>query len=728
MKKRILSTFLVAVLLLALCPVLDMNAQAAAVSDVTAFRDKWIRKHISGEYGNECVALFDEYISSVFGVNWRDYRVGSAYELYTRYDYKSLGWSKLSYSAKTVRVGDIVVWNHWKKADGYKQDNPHGHVGVITVVSGNTVKVFEQSLDKNANEYDIYYTGAILGVIRPKFDGNPSLKYYLDLNGYFDGKLYGNFSDWGTCDLTVNDKKVGDDVSDHYTKYAAGSTYSISNIKAKPGYSFGGFQTGKISGTIYDTTKVTLLFFADKREFHPAPGQYMLYSSVAANRTAAIKDGSTASQANVQLATASTGSTAQIFTISAKDAWYMMKNQKSGLYLDVAKYNRNDGANVWQFADNGGGQQHWRFLDAGDGMVLIQSRLGQFLEVADGASAAGTNIQASHLKENKAQKWKLVRVDGKCADGHTWDAGKQSVPACEVGGTRTYTCTVCGSTMTEYVAGTGHKYTTTVTPPTCTKQGYTTRTCSACGEMFFDSFTPATGHSWGEWTVVKQPTETAAGARERVCANCGEKQREEIAKLDPTSPSPKPEDPTPVTPKPADNPFVDVKNGDYFFEPVLWALKHDPQITDGMTETTFVPDGTCTRGQVVTFLWRAMGCAEPKTTQNPFQDVRPSDYFYKAVLWAIEKDITDGTSDTTFSPEDPCTRAHVVTFLWRSEGKPDAGKTNPFADVPAGEYYFNPVLWAVSKQITDGTSDTTFSPDDPCTRGQIVTFLYRDMK
>ena len=177
-----------------------------------------------------------------------------------------------------------------------------------------------------------------------------------------------------------------------------------------------------------------------------------------------------------------------------------------------------------------------------------------------------------------------------------------------------------------------------------------------------------------------------------------------------------------------ENPFKDVPQSEYFYAPVLWAYNHDPQITDGMTETTFVPDGTCTRGQVVTFLWRAMGCQEPTKSDNPFKDVKSGDYFYKAVLWAVEKGITDGTSDTTFSPNDPCTRAHVVTFLWRAENKPDAGNNNPFKDVPQSEYYFKPVLWAVAQKITDGTTETTFSPDDPCTRGQIVTFLYRDMK
>ena len=117
-----------------------------------------------------------------------------------------------------------------------------------------------------------------------------------------------------------------------------------------------------------------------------------------------------------------------------------------------------------------------------------------------------------------------------------------------------------------------------------------------------------------------------------------------------------------------------------------------------------------------------------KTDGNPFTDVKSSDYFYNAVLWAVEKGITQGTSKTTFSPNDPCTRAHVVTFLWRSEGQAKADAKNPFTDVKSGDYYYNAVLWAVKNEITAGTSATTFSPANPCTRGQIVTFLYRDKK
>ena len=174
-------------------------------------------------------------------------------------------------------------------------------------------------------------------------------------------------------------------------------------------------------------------------------------------------------------------------------------------------------------------------------------------------------------------------------------------------------------------------------------------------------------------------------------------------------------------------PFLDVKPDAYYYEPVLWAVKHDPQITAGTSATTFSPDASCTRGQIVTFLWRANGQPEPTIKTNPFTDVKSTDYFYKAVLWAVEKEITAGTSKTTFSPAATVTRAQTVTFLWRAEGKPAATTNNPFTDVPAGQYYTDAVLWAVKNEITAGTSATTFSPENPCTRAQIVTFLYRDL-
>lgn len=178
--------------------------------------------------------------------------------------------------------------------------------------------------------------------------------------------------------------------------------------------------------------------------------------------------------------------------------------------------------------------------------------------------------------------------------------------------------------------------------------------------------------------------------------------------------------------QPKENPFTDVKEGKYYYDPVLWAYYHDPQITDGTGETTFSPNGGATRAQVVTFLWRAAGCVEPTRNVSPFTDVPDGAYYSKAVLWALENGITVGISDTAFAPNRICTRAEIVTFLYRFAGSPEVGAVgNPFADVPDGRYYTDPVLWAVDRKITNGTSENTFSPANQCTRSQVVTFLYR---
>jgi hypothetical protein len=157
---------------------------------------------------------------------------------------------------------------------------------------------------------------------------------------------------------------------------------------------------------------------------------------------------------------------------------------------------------------------------------------------------------------------------------------------------------------------------------------------------------------------------------------------------------------------------------------VLWAVEKD--ITKGIDDTHFAPDTTCNRGQVVTFLWRAAGCPEPTSAHNPFTDVQEGKFYYKAVLWAVEMGITNGTSATTFSPNDQCTRGQVATFLWRTLGEPNASSGgNPFTDVKEGKFYYDAVLWAVESGVTNGMDATHFAPNDSCTRGQIVTFLYR---
>ena len=172
--------------------------------------------------------------------------------------------------------------------------------------------------------------------------------------------------------------------------------------------------------------------------------------------------------------------------------------------------------------------------------------------------------------------------------------------------------------------------------------------------------------------------------------------------------------------------FVDVATGSYYEDAVDWAVGNG--ITQGTDATHFSPDGICTRAQAVTFLWRAAGSPKPETRTMPFTDIPAGSYYYDAVLWAVENGITKGISDTAFSPNMTCTRAQIVAFLWRSEKSPAAGTANPFADVKSTAYYADAVLWATKEDITKGTTNTTFSPDADCTRSQIVTFLWRCKK
>ena len=177
--------------------------------------------------------------------------------------------------------------------------------------------------------------------------------------------------------------------------------------------------------------------------------------------------------------------------------------------------------------------------------------------------------------------------------------------------------------------------------------------CDSCGLVLkADGVTETTvaaetiaalGHTWGDWIVIQKPTDAEEGIEERACTRCGYVEQRTVDRLS--------------------NPFTDVSEGRYYYDPVLWAVENG--ITAGITPTTFAPDSNCTRGQVVTFLWRAAGKPEPKTTVHPFTDVNEKAYYYKAMLWAVENGITAGMTATTFAPDQTCNRGQVVTFLYR---------------------------------------------------------------
>jgi len=253
-----------------------------------------------------------------------------------------------------------------------------------------------------------------------------------------------------------------------------------------------------------------------------------------------------------------------------------------------------------------------------------------------------------------------------------------------------------------------HSYSFTETPATCGTTGSRTGVCQYCGATHTDTIQPTGEHNYA-WVTVTAPTYSTEGLRHHKCTVCGN--------IDATEPIEK-----------LGNTFVDVAAGAYYYTPVLWAYYHNPQVTGGNTATTFNPNGYCTRAQIVTFLWRANGCPEPSSTVCKFTDVPYGSYYYKAVLWAVEKGITGGYNETTFGSNDYVTRAQAVTFLWRSAGCPaPASLNNSFTDVPTGSYYYYAVRWANEKNITGGYDAYTFGSTNSCTRANIVTFLYRSM-
>lgn len=295
-----------------------------------------------------------------------------------------------------------------------------------------------------------------------------------------------------------------------------------------------------------------------------------------------------------------------------------------------------------------------------------------------------------------------VKVSAEC--NHVYEL--HEIPAgCITPGVHEERCVYCGALRNVYnYEPLGHDLQNwkQVQKPGCTIGGIEHRKCSRC-DFYEERSVTATGHHYDRGAVTKEPTTTAMGRITYTCLNCGDTYQETIPKLK--------------------NPFVDVKPKDYFYDSVLWAANNG--ITNGVDMTHFAPQHTCTRGEMVTFLWRAEGCPEPASAANPFVDVRDGDYFAKAVLWAYHAGVTNGVDAVHFNPKAVCTRAQVVTFLHRVKGKPGHSGRNAFSDVSANAYYYDAVIWAADHGVTTGTGNGVFSPNQRCDRGQIVTFLYR---
>ena len=290
---------------------------------------------------------------------------------------------------------------------------------------------------------------------------------------------------------------------------------------------------------------------------------------------------------------------------------------------------------------------------------------------------------------------------------HDYYASKPITPAtCTTEGVSLFQCR-CGHTTTDTVPADPEAHTWDVaitTAPTCTAFGLAHYTCTSCGAQKDEELYPE--HTGRVDVVIEEPTVDKSGYGGFYCTDCGAEEYEHGI-------------------VPLNHHFIDVEPESFCDDPIKWA--YSKNITSGTIAYHFSPSAACKRAHVVTFLWRAFGSPEPTSTSNPFTDVKESDFFYKAVLWAVENGITNGTTATMFSPDKECSRAQVVTFLWRAKGEPASDTVVAFPDVKAGQFYSTAVAWAVENGITNGMGDGTFGVGKTCSRAQVVTFLYRTM-
>ena len=408
---------------------------------------------------------------------------------------------------------------------------------------------------------------------------------------------------------------------------------------------------------------------------------------------------------------------AAIWTITAGNSGYTVQDL-DGNYMTVGSNTADVTANAATLALNYNGST-WTI--SGNGAYLNHFG-GQ-------SSTCAAGWQDSTAAGDAGSQWDIYQVNTTTAENGTqivftaMGSGESHV---QIGNTMyhiTVTGAVCNHPNTEI---------RDAVEADCTTEGYTGDTwCLDCGIVIASGTTiPALGHTPGEAVNENEiaPSCTEAGSYESVvsCTVCGEELSRETVNVPALGHDWENGECTRCDEKqeaPARNPFIDVKETDFFYDAVLWAV--DEGIVAGTTATTFTPNGSLLRAQFVTFLWRHAGQPEPATNVNPFIDVKSTDYFYKAVLWAVEEGIVAGISSNQFAPNMVTTRAQAISFLWRYLDRPEATAVNSFKDVVAGEWYAPAVDWAVGAGVTSGISSTMFGVNSICNRAQAVSFLYR---
>lgn len=349
-------------------------------------------------------------------------------------------------------------------------------------------------------------------------------------------------------------------------------------------------------------------------------------------------------------------------------------------------------------------------LEDGDGRVLAEFSDGE--QVLADLNWGSVYLRIRTVEEHPVERVTAVEAE---SEAFTFDAGTMLLePAVCGGGTLCFTIEGYAEGAQPRVETVQIEYPcapqaelTVLQENTCVEDGLAAYLCHgygvSCETMFEEQVLPARGHElFSVSQIIEQPKATLPGLGMGTCKVCGLIGAEQ--ELPPV--------------------FTDVVCDAFYSRALDYC--YDRSWVTGLTADTFGPKNACQRGQVVTFLWRAAGKPEPESADNPFVDVKEGSYYYKAVLWAAEQGITTGTDGTHFNPTGACSRAQVVTFLYRAFGEPEAASAeHPFTDVKESGYYYEAMLWAVEEGITAGMTDTTFAPGTQCSRAQIVTFLYR---
>ena len=465
-----------------------------------------------------------------------------------------------------------------------------------------------------------------------------------------------------------------------------------------------------------------------------------------------------------------------IFAAEPSESSWLLKNVEKQTYLvsqSYTLYGKSSSASgaLWTLDVTSTGSGVVHNLSGGSWPRLGFNSNGRF-RLCNTTDASLSNIFL--WRETEAGTRYYTTIDGENPHTHTVQYHAEEPASCTENGVKAYyycsdpACPLAGKKFEDealtleitntVIAALGHDFGdwTQTTAPTCTAAGEETRACSRCDAVETRSV-PALGHDWGNPSYVWSEDNSEVTASRYCLRDASHTETETVptsfvVTVEPTLEQegeivytavfqnaafatqtktvvlPRLDEPTLPCDGGNDCPgkiFEDMPaKGHWAHDPIDWALVN--HITAGTSETTFSPKNVCSRAQVVTFLWRAAGSPEPESTENHFTDVPAGSYYEKAVLWAVENQITAGTSPDKFSPKATCSRAQIAVFLWRYAGSPEPADTlNPFRDVAEDAYYAPAVLWALENGVTAGTSETTFSPDAVCSRAQVVTFLYR---